>query len=75
MSSPVLDLAIGMIFIYLLMSLLCSALQELISNILKLRAKNLQHGVGSLRPSQACRMARYRRKCVLVLIEAVFILA
>ncbi len=48
MSSPVLDLAIGMIFIYLLMSLLCSALQELISNILKLRAKNLQHGVDSL---------------------------
>ena len=43
-----LDVAIGMIFIYLLMSLLCSAVQELLSSILKLRAKNLQQGIDSL---------------------------
>jgi len=48
MSSPVLDLAIGMIFIYLLMSLLCSAVQELVSSLFKLRAKNLQQGIDSL---------------------------
>jgi len=47
-SSPVLEVAIGMIFIYLLMSLLCSAVQELVSTIFKLRAKNLQQGIDSL---------------------------
>jgi len=48
MNSAVLDMAIGMIFIYLLMSLLCSAVQELLSSTFKLRAKNLQQGIDAL---------------------------
>jgi hypothetical protein len=46
--STILDAAIGMVFIYLLASLVVSAANELIASMLKLRAKNLFSGVKEL---------------------------
>src|SRR3954462_8044722 len=45
---PALDLLIGLSFIYLLLSLLCSAIQEAIAGIFKLRAKNLEKGLHNM---------------------------
>jgi hypothetical protein len=47
-NSTVLDVAIGMVFVYLLLSLLCTAVLEVIATIFKLRAKNLEAGIRSL---------------------------
>jgi hypothetical protein len=47
-NSIVLDVAIGMAFVYLLLSLLCSAAAEVIAGVLGLRAKNLEAGIRSL---------------------------
>lgn len=46
--SPILDVAIGMIFVYLLLSLICSAANELIEAKLKNRAKDLEAGIRNL---------------------------
>jgi hypothetical protein len=46
--SELLDIAIGMIFIYLLLSLICSAVNELIEAWLKMRATDLEHGIRKL---------------------------
>ncbi len=48
MGGTVLDTVIGMVFVYLLLSLLCSAAQELISGLLRLRAKTLRKGLQAL---------------------------
>jgi hypothetical protein len=50
--SPILDVAIGMIFVYLLLSLICSAANELIELILKGRARQLEEGLRELLHSQ-----------------------
>lgn len=47
-SSPVLEVAIGMIFFYLLLSLICTALNEMIEAWLKNRAYDLEHGIRRL---------------------------
>jgi len=47
-NSAILDIAIGMVLLYVLISLLCSAINELISQFLKMRAKNLEEGIASL---------------------------
>lgn len=47
-NSIILDVAIGMAFVYLLLSLLCSAAAEVIAGTLSLRAKNLEAGIRSL---------------------------
>jgi|HubBroStandDraft_6_1064221.scaffolds.fasta_scaffold65181_3 hypothetical protein len=47
-NSAVLDVAIGMIFAYLLLSLLCTAILEVIAAAFKFRAKNLEAGIRSL---------------------------
>jgi hypothetical protein len=47
-NSIVLDVAIGMVFVYLLLSLLCTAVLEVIATTFKLRAKNLEAGIRSL---------------------------
>src|ERR1700722_3136502 len=47
-NSTVLDVAFGMAFVYLLLSLLCSAVAELIASFFSLRAKNLEAGIRSL---------------------------
>jgi len=46
--STILDVAIGIIFIYLLVSLVISAINELIAGLLKSRAKNLSKGIQEL---------------------------
>ena len=47
-NSQILDVAIGMIFIYLLLSLMCSAANELIELWLKNRAADLERGLREL---------------------------
>ena len=58
--STILDVAIGIVFIYLLISLVISAINELIAAILKSRAANLSKGIQVLLqdPSQAGWVAR-----------------
>ena len=46
--SEMLDIAIGMIFTYLLLSLICSAINELIERQLKNRAADLEQGIREL---------------------------
>lgn len=43
--SGILDVAIGLVFIYLLLSLICSALTEAVESFLKLRGKKLCEGL------------------------------
>jgi hypothetical protein len=45
LGSTVLELAIGMVFVYLLLSLLCSAINEYIEALLNYRGKNLRKGI------------------------------
>src|SRR5690349_911435 len=45
MFNPIIETAIGLIFVYLLLSMICSALQEWIATILGLRAKTLFEGI------------------------------
>ncbi len=47
-NSTTLEVAIGMAFIYLLLSLFCTAFNEAIASILGSRAKNLEKGIQSL---------------------------
>jgi len=46
--SQTLDVAIGMVFVYLLLSLICSAANEVIESKLKNRAKSLELGIRNL---------------------------
>src|ERR1041384_7900481 len=46
--STLLEVAIGLVFVSLLLSLLCSAFNELINAVLKLRAKDLEKGIRRL---------------------------
>ncbi len=46
--SVVLDVAIGMIFVFLLMSLIASVIQEMLATFMQLRPANLLRGVNSL---------------------------
>lgn len=48
LGSVVLDLAIGMAFIYLLLSLIASVLQEMVASLAKSRSAILQRGLNSL---------------------------
>jgi len=58
--STILDVAIAIVFIYLLVSLVISAINEFIAALLKSRAKNLSKGIEALLqdPSQAGWVAR-----------------
>jgi hypothetical protein len=61
--STVLDVAIGMVFVYLLLSLLCSAVNEYMEATLNYRAKNLQKGIqllldGEIAPQKTWLIAR-----------------
>jgi len=46
--STLLEVAIGVIFVYLLLSLLCSAFSELIESFIKYRSRDLEKGIGKL---------------------------
>lgn len=47
-NSGILDVVIGLIFIYLFLSLICSIITEWVSRFFKLRAKNLEEGIRNL---------------------------
>jgi len=44
-NSGILDVAIGLVFIFLLLSLICSAINEIIESRLKMRAADLEKGI------------------------------
>ncbi len=46
--SVLLDVIVGLAFVYLLLSLICSAIQEIIASILGWRAKTLKSGIANL---------------------------
>src|SRR5690242_20236312 len=48
MFNPVIETAIGLIFVYLLLSMICSALQEWIAALFALRAKTLELGIRNM---------------------------
>jgi len=50
--STVLDVAIGLIFVYLLLAIICTSLNEWISSAFSLRAKNLALGIRQLLDNQ-----------------------
>ena len=45
---PIIDVALGLIFFYVILSLIASAVQEWIASLWKLRSKNLRAGIGNL---------------------------
>lgn len=46
--SKVLEIGIGLAFVYLLLSLICSTLTELVARFLAMRSRNLQEGIYNL---------------------------
>lgn len=44
----ILDVAIGLVFVYLLLSMLCTIINEMISRVLSMRSKTLRKGIGDL---------------------------
>jgi hypothetical protein len=48
LGSPVLDVAIGMAMVYLLLSLIASAFQEVLASLVQARSANLERGIRSL---------------------------
>ncbi len=48
LGSDILEVAIGLAFLYLLLSMVCSTVNELIARALKLRAENLRDGIQEL---------------------------
>jgi hypothetical protein len=48
LGSSIIDIAIGLIFVYLLLSLICSAANEVLEHFSKKRAKDLEKGMGEM---------------------------
>ena len=48
LGSDLLDIAIGLIFLYLLLSLICSALSEIVEAFMKKRSSDLERGLKAL---------------------------
>src|SRR5215203_1243140 len=46
--STVLEVAVGLFFVYFLLSLICSSINEIVASVLKWRAKNLEQGLQNL---------------------------
>jgi len=46
--SNILEVAIGVVLVFLIMSLICSAIREIIETVLKQRAMDLEHGIREL---------------------------
>lgn len=44
-ASTIIEVVIGLSFVYLLLSLICSALNEAIAGVLALRQKSLRNGI------------------------------
>jgi hypothetical protein len=47
-SAGIIDVVVGLAFLYFLLSLVCSGINELIAGVLRLRASNLEVGIGRL---------------------------
>ena len=47
-NSPMIDVAIGLIFFYVTLSLVCSSIQEIIAGLCGLRSRNLKKGIRNL---------------------------
>jgi hypothetical protein len=47
-NSSVIDVAIGLVFVFLLLSLICTAAHEIIEALMKARAANLERGIAEL---------------------------
>jgi hypothetical protein len=45
---PTLDVVVGMVFIYLLLSIICTAANEMISSLFSMRARDLAKGIATL---------------------------
>lgn len=60
MSSTLLELAISMIFLYLMLSAASSAIQEIIANLFRWRAKTLEKGIAGLFQSEAFKSELYK---------------
>jgi hypothetical protein len=52
-NSTVLDVAVGLMFVYLLLALLCTTVNEWIAGLLGTRSKLLEKGIGQLLDSQS----------------------
>jgi len=48
LSSAVIDIALGLVFVYLLLSLICTIANETIANLVSLRARTLRSGIVAL---------------------------
>ena len=48
LDSPMIDVAIGLVFFYVTLSLVCSSIQEIIASVLGLRSRNLRRGIRNL---------------------------
>lgn len=48
LETPIIDVAIGLIFFYVVLSLVCSAIQEVIASVFAFRSHNLKKGIENL---------------------------
>ena len=48
LDSPIVDVAMGLVFFYVTLSLVCSSIQEIIASLLGLRSRNLKKGIENL---------------------------
>jgi hypothetical protein len=62
--SAVLEVVIGISFVYFLLSLVCTALNEMLSQILGLRARNLEIGLMRILDDKRLRTAFYRHPLI-----------
>ncbi len=60
LNSAVIDVGIAIVYVFVLVSILVSALNEIIAGLLKQRAKALWHGIGDLLKSKALRDQFYQ---------------
>jgi hypothetical protein len=67
---PILDLAIGLSFIYLLLALSCTTLNEMIASVLKLRSRNLERGIARMLGDPALKSAIYNHPLIRSLANA-----
>jgi hypothetical protein len=64
-----LDVALGLIFVYLVLSLVCSAVNETVSSVLAWRSDTLREGIENLLGSEKARKALYEHPLVAGLIR------
>ena len=67
--NPALDVLIGLFFLYFLLSIVCSSVNEGISSVLRLRAKFLERGIRSIVDGKANTTAFYSHPRIQALIK------